>query len=108
MENNAKCAICGTSYHKCNSCPDSKLKPWLSIVDTINHFKIYTIIADYTNKKIDKHIAKELLDKCDISDYKQFVPEISSVVESIIAQDVKRTKKSTRKEIISVDETENE
>ena len=108
MEYNAKCAICGTSYHKCNSCPDSKLKPWLSIVDTINHFKIYTIIADYTNKKIDKNVAKELLDKCDISDYKYFVPEISNVIEKIVKQEVKRTKRSTSKEIISVGETENE
>lgn len=98
MENNAKCTICGKAYHKCNSCSDSKMKPWRSIVDTINHYKIYLIIADYTNKKISKEKAKELLNGCDISDYKTFVPEVAKVIGDITKVEKKPTKKVSKVE----------
>lgn len=96
MDNNAFCSICGKPYHKCNSCSDSKMKPWRSIVDTINHYKIYLIIADYTNKKISKEKAKELLSACDISDYKTFVPEIKKVIGDITKTEKKQIKKVSK------------
>lgn len=98
MEYNAKCAICGTSYHKCNSCSDSKLKPWLSIVDNTNHYKIYRIIADYTNGKINKETAATMLNGCNISDYKTYTQkEIVKVIESIITTPSKINKKKSYK-----------
>lgn len=102
MDNNAFCSICGKPYHKCNSCSDSKMKPWRSIVDTINHYKIYLIIADYNNKKINKEKAKELLNACYISDYKTFVPEIVKVIDDIVKVEKKSTKKVPKIENVEV------
>lgn len=86
MEYNGTCAICGKNYKRCNSCTDARLKPWLSITDTPNHYKIYRIIADYTNKKINRETAASMLSGCNISDYKTYAQkEIAAVIESIIA-----------------------
>lgn len=98
MEYNATCAICGKNYKKCNSCSDTKLKPWLSIVDDSNHYKIYRIIADYTNKKITRETAATMLGNCNISDYKTYTQkEIVKVIESIITPQSKINKKKSYK-----------
>jgi len=35
-QNNAICAICGTSYRACNSCLEQKsFQPWRTVVDSI-------------------------------------------------------------------------
>lgn len=81
---NAYCSICGKGYHVCASCSDAKtLTPWRTIVDTIDHYKIFMIIRDYTNKYIDIKEAKELLSKCDLSEYKTFEKEIKEAIEKI-------------------------
>lgn len=84
MNYNSKCSICGKPYYQCAACPSGRAKPWLSIADTKNHYKIFMILADYTNKKIDAAKAKELLGKCDISDYRSFVPEVANAIGNIL------------------------
>ena len=56
---NAYCSICGNGYHVCRSCSEQKtFKPWRSIVDNIEHYKIYLALHEYTLSK-NKEVAKK-------------------------------------------------
>lgn len=93
---NAYCTICGNGYHICNSCLEQKsFKPWRSVVDSIEHYKIYLAIHGYTVSN-DKESAKEELQKCDLSDLEHFKPEIKSVIKGIMAEP-KRAKITSKK-----------
>ena len=73
---NAFCSICGKGYHVCRSCREQKVfKPWRSVTDNIEHYKIYLAIHGYTISKNRKN-AKAELEKCDLSDLENFKPEI--------------------------------
>lgn len=94
---NAYCSICGEGYHICNSCLEQKsLKPWRTITDTIEHYKIYMAIHGYTLSG-NKEIAKQELQKCDLSGLEKFKPEIRAVIKEIMA-DPKRTKAVSKRE----------
>ena len=82
---NAYCKICGQGYHVCNSCQNQKVfKPWRSIVDSIEHYKIYLAIHSYTISK-NKELAKEELQMCNLTGLESFNPEIKSVIKEIMA-----------------------
>lgn len=81
---NAHCAICGQGYHVCNSCLEVReFTPWRSVVDTINHFLIYTTIVRY-RKTGNVENAKDDLSKCDLDGYENFLPEIKTVIDEIL------------------------
>lgn len=83
---NAHCSICGRGYHICNLCAEQKrLKPWKTIADTIDHYKIYLSLHGYTISK-DKEKAKEELQHCNLSDLDNFNPEIISTINEIMAE----------------------
>lgn len=95
---NAHCRICGKGYHICNSCTDQKtFKPWRTVTDTINHYKIYMAIHGYTLSK-DSKKAKTELECCDLFDIENFIPEIKSVIEEIM-KNTKSKVKITNKQI---------
>ena len=82
---NAECDICGKKYHACNTCPDSlTLKPWRSVTDTIEHYKIFLVLSEYTNTK-DKVKAKAELEKCNLSDKETFNANIKAIIDEIMA-----------------------
>jgi len=90
---NATCSICGKKYHMCVTCSEVKsFMPWRTIVDTVNCYKIFLILRDYTNKSKTKESAKADLEKCDLSEISTFIPEVKSAVEEIL-KDVVRIKK---------------
>lgn len=94
---NAHCAICGQGYHVCNSCLEQKsFKPWRSIVDSIDHYRIYLAIHGYTTSK-DKNKAKLELQKCDLSDLDNFRTEIKNVINEILETDNKNVSISKKK-----------
>lgn len=96
---NAYCSICGNGYHICNSCLEQKsFKPWRTVTDTIEHYKIYLAIHGYTVSK-DKESAKNELQMCDLRDLKNFNPEIKAVIEEIMAE-TKKKKVISKKEKI--------
>ena len=83
---NAYCKICGTGYRSCNSCSEQKtIKPWRSIVDTIDHYKIYLAIHGYTISK-DKEKARQELQNCNLSGLETFNAEIKSVIKEIMSE----------------------
>lgn len=101
---NAYCKICNVGYHVCNTCLSQKtFKPWRTVTDSIEHYKIYLAIHDYTISK-DKEQAKLELQNCDLSGLQNFRPEIKSVIEEIMTEP-KKNKKSSLKPA-SVEEVE--
>lgn len=104
---NATCAICGKKYHVCNACKDTKIfKPWRTITDTIECYKIYMIVHDYKNRTIRKNEARELLEKCNMPDYIQ--PHIKNVIDEIMY--VRKQSKNTKPndEVIVAENENNE
>lgn len=90
---NAFCSICGSGYHICNSCLEQKtFKPWRTVADSIEHYKIYLAIHSYTVSK-DKEGAKVELEKCDLSGLDNFKQEIKSVIKEIMTEPRKKKKK---------------
>lgn len=80
---NAYCAICGTGYHVCNSClKESSFKPWRTVTDTMEHYKIYLALHEYTLTG-DKNRGNAYLKSCDLSDLNAFLPEIKKVIGEI-------------------------
>ncbi len=94
-KNNASCAICGKKYHVCQSCLDRKTsKPWRTVTDTREHYKIYFTVHGYTLAKNNesakdfetaKKELKEELKSCDLSDLDEFLPEIKAVIYEILS-----------------------
>lgn len=101
MENNvnAHCTICGKGYHVCQSCLNIKtFKPWRTVTDTIEHYKIYLAIHKYTLSK-NKDKAKEELKECNLSGLNSFVPEIKNIINEIMEDKQKIQTKSVQKKI---------
>lgn len=101
-KNNARCTICNKEYERCHSCSDQKyLKPWRSVTDTIEHYKIYLAIHGYTISK-DKERAKKELKKCDLSGLENFNPEIKSVIKAIMTEN-KKQKTVSKKQVVNTE-----
>ena len=80
-----KCAVCGQEYPVCRTCEDIKtFKPWRTITDTAEHYQIHLILTEYTNQHITKAEAKEMLKRCNVADYENFLPHIASVIKTIL------------------------
>lgn len=107
--NNAKCSICNKNYEICSTCKnEKKFKPWRTVTDTIEHYKIYMAIHGYTVTQ-NKEIAKTELQNCDLSDMESFKDEIKSVIKEIMAEPViTKSVSKTRKSKIAVDTKVNE
>lgn len=49
---NATCSICGKKYHLCSTCENIKtFAPWRNITDTIDCYKIFLVLSEYTKTK---------------------------------------------------------
>lgn len=100
-QNNHKCDICGNEYYFCPDCGNAKsFTPWRTIADSVEHYKIFLILRDYTNKYIDITEAKRLLSMRDLNGLDNFRLEIKNVINDILAyQDIVTvtSKKKTNK-----------
>ena len=107
MANNRICLACGKSYEYCGSCPSSlNLPVWKNIFDTEICKTVFETTSDYAQKVISKEKAKEKLSKCNISDARNYKPQIRSLIEEItkenkVVDDISETKYVNKKKIIS-------
>lgn len=100
---NAHCSICGNGYHVCRSCAEQKtFKPWRTVTDTIEHYKIYMAIHGFTISK-NKEKAKDELEKCNLTGLEEFRPEIQNTIKEILSKP-KATKPVLKKEKADVNE----
>lgn len=104
-----KCSICGKEYEACNSCLEQKtFKPWRTVTDTVEHYKIYFVIHEYSISK-DKEKAKEDLKNCNMHDMNNFVSDIKKVIQEIMGESkrkrnpVKNAKENTDKKHVKTD-----
>ncbi|MDE7016031.1 MAG: hypothetical protein K2P65_00450 [Lachnospiraceae bacterium] len=92
---NATCAICNTKYHVCGTCKNAKAtKPWRAITDTIDCYKIYLIIRQYTNGAITGETARKQLQGCTLPD--TFQAHIKTAIDEILAPDTKQEETTER------------
>jgi len=109
MGNITKCTICNKEYEICNTCKNQKVfKPWRTVTDTIDHYKIYLAIHGYTVTKNKEQARKELAN-CDLSGLESFNPEIKSAINEIMETPVKvKVSSKKRKEYTEVENEYNE
>lgn len=91
---NAHCSICGKGYHLCKTCQDQKkIRPWRSVTDTVEHYKIYMAIHGYTISG-NREQAKKDLQGCDLSGLDHFNADIKNAIEEILKPH-RRTRKNS-------------
>ena len=97
-EINHWCVVCGKGYHACDSCNEIKsFTPWRSLTDSIEHFKIFTVLKDYNNKLIDKNEAREMLSNVNLSDKDSFKESSKKLIDEIFKEDAVTSKASKKK-----------
>ena len=83
---NGVCDICGKRYSVCKTCQTVKtFKPWRTITDTLEHYKIFIALSEYTRTK-NKEEAKEQLSHCDLSDLESFPDRNKNVIKEITVE----------------------
>ncbi|MBU5332124.1 hypothetical protein KQI61_07925 [Anaerocolumna aminovalerica] len=83
-----ECKICGAKYKYCSTCKEFKtIESWRQHVDTINCYKIFMVIQDFSKHNIDKLEARKLLVKCDLSNSNNFFSWIQYQINRIMADD---------------------
>lgn len=81
---NAKCSICGRKYHVCNDCAAAKsFTPWRKVACSVDCYRIFTVLNDYTNGRTDKEETKKLLSRYDLSGKDTFEANIKASIEEI-------------------------
>ena len=98
---NAKCSICGKPYHLCNDCANTKsFTPWRTIADTVNCYKIFLTLRDYTNGYVSKDDIKKALKNCDLSELETFEENIKKSIKEILLEDKNKVTKTPKKRSI--------
>ena len=91
MRNNRKCIVCGQEYYFCPSCLDGREKPaWYAIFHDENCHDIYNAVATVLPEQ-GKEAAKKILDKCDLSNKKNFHHYILKTVNEIYGENKEET-----------------
>lgn len=86
-ESNAVCIVCGKSYHCCLSCKSqTSFKPWRTITDSVEHYKIHLILSDYHNGHIDKMEARQKLQRIDF-EIDTLKPGIRDSIHDILGEE---------------------
>ena len=83
---NATCSICSKKYHLCKSCEDiESFSPWRTVTDTIDCYKIFLVLSEYTKTK-NKEQAKKELSTCNLKEKDVFAPHIKAAIDEIMAE----------------------
>lgn len=82
-ELNATCRVCGSAYHRCDSCNEKNgVLSYKRFTDCPNCFKIYATIT--SNDSIDEK--KKILKTCDLSEINNFNIEAKKEIELIMEE----------------------
>ena len=89
------CVICGKQYKTCLSCQQEiSLKPWRTITDEINCYKIFLVLSQYNNGYIKKDEAKKQLEKIRYNE-SELRESVRETIKEIMS--ASETKKNTSK-----------
>ena len=90
-----ECVVCGAEYTYCNNCREYASKPsWMAIYHDGNCRNIMNIATEYMAGNISKADAKAELDKCDLTNKKNFKESVLKAIDEIYA-----TKKPAKADI---------
>lgn len=93
---NATCSICSKKYHLCKSCEDiESFSPWRTVTDTIDCYKIFLVLSEYTKTK-NKEQAKKELSTCNLKEKDVFAPHIKAAIDEIMAEPEVEVETSTK------------
>lgn len=93
---NATCSICSKKYHLCKSCEDiESFSPWRTVTDTIDCYKIFLVLSEYTKTK-NKVQAKKELSTCNLKEKDTFAPHIKTAINEILAEPEVKVETSTK------------
>lgn len=93
---NATCSICSKKYHLCKSCEDiESFSPWRTVTDTIDCYKIFLVLSEYTKTK-NKEQAKKELSTCNLKEKDVFAPHIKAAIDEIMAEPEVKVETSTK------------
>lgn len=93
---NATCSICSKKYHLCKSCEDiESFSPWRTVTDTIDCYKIFLVLSEYTKTK-NKEQAKKELNTCNLKEKDAFAPHIKAAIDEIMAEPEVKVETSTK------------
>lgn len=103
-KNNRKCIVCGEKYYFCPTCQDGAVRAsWYAIFHDQNCHDIYDAVYNILPLQ-GKGAAKNVLDKCDLSNKKNFHPNIIKVINEIY--DIKDEKAETVENVEEIKGTE--
>ena len=95
-----KCIVCGKEYEYCNRCSSHAAMPtWMALYHDDNCRSIMNIATEYMAGNLTKADAKSLLDKCDLTNKKNFKESLIKAVNEICG-----TKKATKTDVAKADE----
>ena len=95
MADMSTCIICGKQYKTCLSCQQEiSLKPWRTITDEINCYKIFLVLSQYNNGYIKKDEAKKQLEKIRYNET-ELRESVRETIKEIMS--TSETKKNTSK-----------
>ena len=81
------CIVCGKEYIYCNNCNDyAKYPAWMAIYHDENCKDIMTIATEYMAGNLSKAEAKTKLDKCDLSNRKNFSNSVTKAIDEIFTE----------------------
>ena len=94
-----ECIVCGVEYTYCNSCREHSSQPsWMAIYHDDNCRSIMNIATEYMAGNLTKADAKAELDKCDLTNKKNFKESVLRAVNEIYA-----TKKTAKADTVKAD-----
>ena len=97
---NAVCDICGRAYKICKTCQGiQSFKPWRTVVDSLDHYKIYLVLSEYTNTH-NKEKARHDLEYCDLNELETFTESTKKTIAEILADDSKNVEPEAKAKIV--------
>ena len=92
------CVVCGVEYTYCNNCREHASKPsWMALYHDDNCRSIMNIATEFMAGNITKADAKSELDKCDLTNKKNFKESVVKAINEIYG-----TKKAAKAEAAKV------
>lgn len=91
-DSRATCIMCGNKYDACLSCKDKiALRPWKTITDTVDCYKLFLIITQYNKGILSKESAKKQLSAIKY-DFDSLKETDKSVIQTILADTTNKAK----------------
>lgn len=98
MSNIRTCKCCGKTYKYCAHCGGAEKTPWKNLCDTEECRELFNIVSAYNMGKATKVEVERFLYKNNITDFDQYLPNISKTLNELFAK-----KKNKKNKTVDID-----